>query len=118
MAQDKRVARTKAALTRALFELLEEKEFSKLSITELTQRAGVDRKTFYLHYQSVDEILEEFYEEALRRLQEGLERERIFGERVDVPGFFRVLSSVMAEDMPLYRRLAAGSGYKIGRAHV
>lgn len=111
MAQDKRVARTKAALTRALFELLEEKEFSKLSITELTQRAGVDRKTFYLHYQSVDEILEEFYEEALRRLQEGLERERIFGERVDVPGFFRVLSSVMAEDMPLYRRLAAGSGY-------
>lgn len=111
MTQDKRVVRTKASLTRALFELLEEKEFSKISITELTRRAKVDRKTFYLHYQSLDEILEEFYEGALHRLQKGLERERIFGERVDIPGFFRVLSGVMAEDMPLYRRLAMGSGY-------
>lgn len=111
MAQDRRVIRTKTALTRALFELLGEKEFSKISITELAQRADVDRKTFYLHYRSVDEILEEFYEEALGRLQEGLEREQIFGEQVDMPGFFRVLNGVMAEKMPLCRRLARGTGY-------
>lgn len=111
MAQDRRVVRTKAALTRALFELLGEKEFSKISITELAQRADVDRKTFYLHYRSVEEILEEFYEDALAQLQQGLEREGVFGERVDIPGFFRVLGGVMAENMPLYRRLAKGTGY-------
>lgn len=111
MAQDRRVTRTKTALTKALFELLGEKEFSKISITELAHRADVDRKTFYLHYHSVDEILEEFYEEALEQLQEGLEREGVFGQRVDMPGFFRVLNGVMAEKMPLYRRLARGSGY-------
>lgn len=111
MAQDRRVVRTKTALTKALFELLGEKEFSKISITELAQRADVDRKTFYLHYHSVDEILEEFYEEALEQLQEGLEREQVFGQQVDMPGFFRVLNGVMAEKMPLYRRLARGSGY-------
>ena len=60
MAADRRVTRTKAALTAALFELLGEKDFSKISVTELTRRADVDRKTFYLHYQTVDEILEEF----------------------------------------------------------
>ncbi len=111
MAQDRRVARTKAALTRALFELLGEKGHEKITITELAQRADVDRKTFYLHYHSVEEILEDFYEDALCRLQADLEREKVFGREIDMAGFFRALSGVMAKDMPLYRRLAAGSGY-------
>lgn len=111
VARDRRVVRTKAALTRALFELLGEKEFSRISITELAHRADVDRKTFYLHYHSVEEILKEFYEDALAQFQQGLERENIFGQQVDIPGFFRVLGGVMAENMPLYRRLAKGTGY-------
>ncbi len=111
MAQDRRVVRTKTALTRALFELLGEKEFNKISVTELAQRADVDRKTFYLHYRSVEEILEEFYEDAIERLQEELKREAVFGQAMDLPKFFRALNSIMAEKMPLYRRLAKGSGY-------
>lgn len=111
MGQDRRVVRTKGALTKALFELLGEKEFSKISVTELARRAEVDRKTFYLHYQSVDEILEEFYEDALGRLETILEQENVFGQTVDVPGFFRALNTVIAENLPLYRRLAMGAGY-------
>ena len=88
MAADRRVTRTKAALTAALFELLGEKDFSKISVTELTRRADVDRKTFYLHYQTVDEILEEFYEDSLRALRESIDREGIFRtESVDMTAF-------------------------------
>lgn len=111
MAQDRRVTRTKAALTRALFELLGEKEFQKISVTELAQRADVDRKTFYLHYRSVEEILEEFYESAIQRFQEELKREEAHGEEVDMARFFRALNSIMAEKMSLYRRLVKGTGY-------
>ena len=111
MAQDRRVLRTKAALTKALFELLGEKEFDKISITELAQRADVDRKTFYLHYRSVEEILEEFYEDTIAQLHTGLEQEKIFDGQVDIPGFFRVLNGVIDESMPLYRRLVKGTGY-------
>lgn len=112
MAADRRVTRTKAALTAALFELLGEKDFSKISITELTRRADVDRKTFYLHYQTIDEILEEFYEDALRTLHEAVEREGIFqAESIDMVAFFRVLCDLANKDMPLFRRLAQGGGY-------
>lgn len=112
MAGDRRVVRTKAALTAALFELLGEKEFSKISITELTRRADVDRKTFYLHYQTVDEILEEFYEDALHTLRASIDHGRIFqGESIDMVAFFRVLCDLAAKDMPLFRRLAQGGGY-------
>ncbi len=111
MAQDRRVTRTKSALTRALFQMLGEKEFSKISITELAQRADVDRKTFYLHYQSPSEILEEFYEEQLDKLETALRREDVFGRTVDIPGFFRVLNSVINENLELYRLLAKGPTY-------
>lgn len=112
MAGDRRVTRTKAALTAALFELLGEKDFSKISITELTRRADVDRKTFYLHYQTVDEILEEFYEESLRHLREAIEREGVFqGANIDMVSFFRMLCDLADRDMPLFRRLAQGGGY-------
>lgn len=112
MAGDRRVVRTKAALTAALFELLAEKDFAKISVTELARRADVDRKTFYLHYQTVEDILVEFYEEGLAGLKAELEREGIFQkETMDMPGFFRVLCSQVAEDMPLFRRLAQGTGY-------
>ncbi len=111
MAQDRRVMRTKAALTQALFELLGEKDFSKISITELARRADVDRKTFYLHYHSVEEILEEFYEDMLTRLREDLEREGVFHGQVDLTGFFRVLNGVVGDNMPLFRRLVQGAGY-------
>lgn len=112
MAGDRRVTRTKAALTAALFELLGEKDFSKISITELTRRADVDRKTFYLHYQTVDEILEEFYEGALHTLRETIEREGIFrAESVDMVALFKILCDLTEKDMPLFRRLAQGGGY-------
>lgn len=111
MTQDRRVTRTKSALTKALFEMLGEKEFSKISITELAQRADVDRKTFYLHYQSPSEILEEFYAEQLCKLESAIRREDVFGQTVDIPGFFRVLNSVINENMELYRLLAKGPTY-------
>lgn len=117
MAQDRRVVRTKSALARALFELLAEKEFEKISVTELTRRADVDRKTFYLHYGSVGDILEEFYEVHMTRIQERLERENRQG-KLEVLAFFRSLNELLAEDLEMYRRLASGPAYDFFRERL
>ena len=39
--------------------LLEKKEFAYITIRELCAAAGVNRSTFYLHYQNMTELLEE-----------------------------------------------------------
>lgn len=106
MGQDKRVVRTKRALTQALFTLLGEKEFQRITVTELARRAGVDRKTFYLHYQSVEEILEDFYTEQLVRLQETMEHQ--LDRPADAAALFRSLNTLMEEDLDAYRGLAKG----------
>jgi hypothetical protein len=45
---DRRVKKTKAAVQEAYFSLVMEKDTPKITITELTKQADIDRKTFYL----------------------------------------------------------------------
>jgi AcrR family transcriptional regulator len=57
MKLDKRSQRTRAWLLETLLELIEEKDYSQISITELTGKADIARQTFYRNYDSMDDIL-------------------------------------------------------------
>lgn len=48
---------TKESIETAFLLLLESKEFEKISITELTKKAGVSRPAFYRNYESKEDIL-------------------------------------------------------------
>ena len=53
---DRRQIKTKKAIIAAFFTLLQEKNISKITITELAKLADIDRKTFYLHYASIADL--------------------------------------------------------------
>ncbi len=55
--QDLRARRTRKWLQAALIELMKEKPFPEIQITELTARAQVSRAAFYLHFRSKEELL-------------------------------------------------------------
>ena len=64
---------TKMALSLALVKLLEEKTIDQITVKELTEIAGVNRSTFYLHFKDVDHLFEcternfvEGYEDILK----------------------------------------------------
>jgi AcrR family transcriptional regulator len=56
---DKRVQRTKMDFYKALFNLLKQKSFSAITIKELIESARYSRGTFYAHYTSKEELLQE-----------------------------------------------------------
>lgn len=62
---DERVIKTKKLIKTALSELIQEKGFDHVSITDLTQRANINRGTFYLHYRDKYDLLEKFENEVL-----------------------------------------------------
>ena len=62
---DERVIKTKKLIKTALSELIQEKGFDHVTITDLTQRANINRGTFYLHYQDKYDLLEKFENEVL-----------------------------------------------------
>ena len=60
---DRRVKRTKRAIHDAVLKLLNEQDLDKITVTAVAREADIDRKTFYLHYASVDEVLDEIIRE-------------------------------------------------------
>lgn len=56
---DRRVLKTKAALRDAMLSLMAPKGWDELSIQEICNAANVGRSTFYVHYQSKDDLLAE-----------------------------------------------------------
>lgn len=67
---DRRTLRTKKMIRKALSELIEEKGFNEISVTDLTTRADINRGTFYLHYADKFDLLEQIENEILQELQE------------------------------------------------
>lgn len=55
---DPRVKRTRALIQQAFLDLFSEKEFHSITIQEITQKAEVNRATFYAHYPDKFALLE------------------------------------------------------------
>jgi len=53
---DRRVQRTRERLQRALIELVREGGYNAVTVQDIVDRANVGRTTFYLHYNSKDEL--------------------------------------------------------------
>lgn len=64
--RDPRVKRTRRLIQQAFEELLAEKGFNTLTVQDITERAEVNRATFYAHYPDKFALLEETIREAFR----------------------------------------------------
>ena len=57
---------TKQALADSLRQLLTRKSFSKITVTEIVENCGVNRKTFYYHFEDIYALLRWMLEQDLR----------------------------------------------------
>lgn len=53
---------TACLMDEALILLLERKEYAFITVKEICEKAGVNRSTFYLHYETIDDLLSECIE--------------------------------------------------------
>lgn len=53
---------TACLMNEALILLLDKKEYSFITVKEICEKAGVNRSTFYLHYETMDDLLSETIE--------------------------------------------------------
>jgi AcrR family transcriptional regulator len=57
----------KECIVKALVELMSEKEFKDISITEITKKAGVSRMSYYRNYYKKEDILNNYMTEILEK---------------------------------------------------
>lgn len=67
--EDRRIRRTKKLLKQALAQLMDEKDFKDITVKDITERADLNRGTFYLHYTDTYDILNKIEDEILKNIQ-------------------------------------------------
>jgi AcrR family transcriptional regulator len=70
---DRRKRKTKLQLRRAMIMVMEEKGIDRITVSDLTEKADINRGTFYLHYTDaadmVGQVIEEIWEGLRQRLE-------------------------------------------------
>jgi AcrR family transcriptional regulator len=80
---DRRILRTKKAINRAFLELFTEKEFDRITINDISERADVNRGTFYLHYMDKYDLLDQCIDEHLNRMIHSCTFSKLTEEKVE-----------------------------------
>ena len=65
--ESRRIQMTKLLIRSALIELMDEKNFERITIKELCERANVNRTTFYLHYSDQRSVLTDVKETVCKK---------------------------------------------------
>ena len=74
---------TAVRMDEAFLELLEEKDFAYITVKEICEKAGVNRSTFYLHYETVNDLLTESARYVIDKLIEKMPQDSAeFIERI------------------------------------
>ena len=66
--EDPRVKRTRKLINQAFFDLMNEKGFQAITVQDITDRAEVNRATFYAHYEDKYDLLEQIYPRRVSRV--------------------------------------------------
>ena len=62
---DLRIIKSKTAIRRAFLELMQEKGYSAVTVSDIAKRAMINRKTFYFHYETKDDLYNEILNDTL-----------------------------------------------------
>jgi AcrR family transcriptional regulator len=107
---DLRVRRTRALLQKALIELTIEKGFTDVTVRDITERAMVNRSTFYHHYVDKYDLLSQHVEEVISLIY-AQEADPLPVNDLDQPsaGLVRILQHVQT-NADFYRVLLGKKG--------
>ena len=117
MKTDLRVIKSRSAIENAFINLVEIKGFADITITEIADKAMVNRNTIYLNYGSKEDILEAIVRSSVEKYFGRLNSEyfRTMGlNKRKIEAMYRNLFKVVEDNIELYRILLTdntSSGY-------
>lgn len=87
---DKRVIRTKNSIKTAYMQLTLANEAGKLTVSDVANKAGINRSTFYLHYEdiaSIERDIDKEFAEVIEKCVEDFDISDVYGSIYNVFNF-------------------------------
>lgn len=95
---DRRISKTKQAIADAFEKLIVETDFDKITVSAIAREANINRKTFYLHYSSVEALLDSMAKEHARETVQAIADKGLFDKHpIDIEGIAQALGESYRE---------------------
>lgn len=107
MEMDRRVARTDQAIKDAYFSLIRERGTTRITISEVARRADIDRKTFYLHYDSLKDVLDEYIEKRISHIEALLADTDYLTDPFNVGIIYSIINSANEAELEFLESISA-----------
>ena len=109
---DRRIVRSRNAILSAFERLLMEKPLADITVSAIAREANVDRKTFYVHFGTVDGLLDAIAVDVVEMIVDSVEKTLSFmggdsNERAlgAAASFFKTVNEALCNNLVLNRQL-------------
>ncbi|MCR5144981.1 MAG: TetR/AcrR family transcriptional regulator [Lachnospiraceae bacterium] len=107
---DLRVRRTLKLIRDAFYEMVLENNYNEISITDLAEKATINRKTFYLHYSSLDDLIQEIEQEIADEILDIISEDI---ENLDIKGCIGAFYRYLDNSNRVQKKLFCDTSYHI-----
>lgn len=116
---DKRVVKTRAAIHDAFRQLIATCGLDKVTVSALARQAKIDRKTFYLHYSSVQALFDEEVETLVERILSCIDISRVDADRAgQLRGVLDEVEVIISSDVDFFAYVARSLSLEFTLNHI
>ena len=108
---DRRAPKSRALIHDALIRILAEKPLEKITVKEVAAEAGINRKTFYTHYETIADVAKEIEEEIVTNTEEYLQACMIDDYGLTPQYFLQLVNMVYLSNPEFFDHLFTGDHY-------
>lgn len=104
--------RSRTLIVNALVELLQKKPLEKITVTDIVNRAQINRGTFYSHYDNVEDVMQYIIRQSFAPIQTALsEQPQQLMNVAEI--LLRQIQSIIESEMSLFQKVmtSASSAY-------
>ena len=100
--------RSKKMINDALADLLTEKPLDKITVTDVVNRADINRGTFYAHYRDIPDVVDHLIQQTFSAIRDAVTAQG--GTVADIGyALLKTIQDILEEDLPFFRKILSSN---------
>jgi len=100
--------RSRKLINEALADLLTEKPLDKITVTDVVNRADINRGTFYAHYKDIPDMVDHLIQQTFSTIRDAMIAQAETDTNIEHT-LLTAVQSILEEDLPFYQKILNSS---------